>query len=222
MKTKKKLVTQFFPVRGADAIYKKCGKCGNVYVKPVGCDGGTHCGHAVGQQYPDLPFRYQYTETGSASFTIDKDQAVGSFEQRVRQLRNRYSTMVDNSPHTFYGANDKKSVVPAYDFAKPCGQPLRWDEMEALTLDELKLHGLVPEGVTFAPTGVADNSRDRCTMIEQMAFIDAQCGLDKTRNLKERVEAALAFLDMDRNNLLSLRDQVQAIYNELGPSRRDG
>merc|ERR1719412_414835 len=99
----KQLVSQAFPTRPIDAIYKKCNHCGVVYVKPTGCDFGTVCGNSQGGA-DSLPFTYDYTETeGNRTFDIRENHHMGSFEGTAYRLRRSFALMVSRNPVRFYG-----------------------------------------------------------------------------------------------------------------------
>jgi len=174
----KRLLSLAFPTRPIDAIYKRCNHCGVVYVKPVGCDFGTHCGNTVGGA-DSLPFTYEYTEqAGNRIFDIRENHAMGFFEGNAYRLRRSFAKMVGRNPVRFYGGHDSGQVVQEHHFEKGCGGQIKWETMVPLSLEELQRFGLVPEGVEYAVTAPPQAAGKDMTLQRKMREIAKQLGLE--------------------------------------------
>lgn len=153
--TMKRSLRQAFPTSNNTAIYKKCGNCGCVYVKPIGCDFGTHCGQSAGGR-DIIPFTYEYDE-GRRAFQIVERSGRGHFEQRALSFRESFSDMMKRTHKWFFASDPEwdpanESKPGDGGFQRGCGQPVKWDTMPPLTLEELQHYGLIPEEVPYDVT----------------------------------------------------------------------
>lgn len=186
----RKIVNKF-PTSGESAVYKKCGHCGAVYMKPTGCHYLGECGLKAGFAKDEdhngtmtLKKNYEFKWTGneSDSLKIYNNDNIGVFEKLSnkyrRALRKAAKRLpVHNDNYMEYNDND----LSEYDMSQldkaetaeyGCGRILRWGEMTALTHQELIDLKLVP------PTTVAP-SYEPVADIKTMAidtFLSKKCG----------------------------------------------
>jgi len=159
-------ILEIFPLKDTTALYKKCGYCQAVYVKPVGCDGPTICGLMPKGIKDDLQWTYEYEE--EKAFIIQKNKGMSGFEKYAHELRDRFSKMVKKNPEKFYGVVDTPAtekekeylkLVTLEGFGKGCGALIQWSTMVPLSRDELKKHELIPELVKYMPVKPQDEAR---------------------------------------------------------------
>jgi len=206
----KRLLSQAFPTRPIDAIYKKCNHCGVVYVKPTGCDFGTTCGNSKGGA-DSLPFTYDYTETaGNRTFEIRENNHMGIFEAFAYKLRKNFATMVMKNPKRFYGGEDSGQVVQEHSFEKGCGGSIKWETMIPLSLEELKHFGLVPEGVEYAVTAPPQAVGKDMPLQTKMREIVAELGLDDG-SMAAQAEQGFQQFGIDEVPK-TLKDKVDYLY----------
>lgn len=210
----KVLVSQAFPTRPLDAIYKKCNHCNIVYVKPSGCDFGTTCGNSIGGQ-DALPFTYEYVE--SKSFHIVQNQKMGRFEDAAYKLRRAFASMVANRPSWYYAGADAGAVVQEHKFDKPCGNPIKWETMIPLTVEELQRYNLIPDGVTYevtlSDTAGAGVEKKDMSMATKLKQISQQLGLDTSMPLARQVSETYIQLGRDEDKATSLAKKVDELYS---------
>lgn len=206
----KRLLSNAFPTRPIDAIYKRCNHCGVVYVKPTGCDFGTRCGNTAGG--PDsMPFTYDYTEeAGNRTFDIRENYRMGRFEGYAYTLRRSFAAMVNRNPKRFYGTQDSGQVVQEQGFEKGCGRDIRWETMQPLSLEELKRFGLVPEGVEYAVTAPPEAAGKDMSLQRKMRDIVEQLGLEDA-SMAVQVQRGYAQFCIDEVPK-TLKEKVDYLY----------
>lgn len=170
----KKQIQKAFPDEAGAAVYKMCPYCKEVYVKPLGCDFGTHCGESVGGA-DTVPFTYSYNpETGEFK-VLDKAEAVRATSQSQQTAESRHvpafslQNVVSKLRVAYRKAAGKFSLEPCLEAVhspkipnsaalvkkRGCGAPLKWETMPCLTKDELVANGLVPDYVPLEPCNMA-------------------------------------------------------------------
>merc|ERR1712176_1234024 len=120
------------------------------------------------------------------------------------RLRKNFSNMVGGDSRRFYGVGDGDSrgasggAVAEHNFEKGCGQPIKWETMKPLTLDELRNYNLVPEGVEYAVTitETAGVSKKDMSMSVKTKQVAEELGINTSLKLLEQIDMALEMMSM--------------------------
>ena len=157
---KKKRIQDLFPDQPGAGVYKKCPHCGEVYVKPFGCDFSTRCGNSAGAAADIMPFTYEYCPE-SRTFKVVEAAQKGTFEAYAMAARRAYRRMA--SRLTYFFSEDMEDMEKqtrkwigqnTQSQRSGCGREIQWATMPCLTKQELVNFGLVPDSVQLDPNNM--------------------------------------------------------------------
>jgi len=175
-------IQQRFPVQGDAAVYKKCPKCGEVYMRPTGCDYLGTCGKKAGFKQDaghngrmKVPFLYEYhlEQNGAARVQVleSEGREPGDLEEKSWQWRRvlnnlRETLRIDEGESRSTHWDDTKGEVPI-----GCGEQLAWSTMPSVPREDLVTLGLLSPSTKVAHAVARDN---RTMAIE--SFLRDKCG----------------------------------------------
>lgn len=210
----KRILAQAVPTRPVDAIYKRCNHCPCVYVKPVGCDFGTHCGKTVGGS-DMLPFTYEY-DMRTNRFDIVESSNKCLFEQIAYKFRKNFSDMQNRNVAQFFGRQEiRHPPTPkgAVGFEQGCGREIKWETMIPLSLEELQDYKLVPEYIEYA---VTTTETAGTALGAKAELIKNQIGITDDLPVAAVLDRAWTELGLGTRKPSSLMEKASQILAELG------
>jgi len=133
--------------------------------------------------------------------------------------------MVSSNWRWFYGSGEEevKDARPQgaprrgrhESFETGCGKPIKWETMIPLTIEELRRHELLPQGVQYEVTP-PERAGTGLTMQQKLQRMVDEMGIDASGPVTAQVKELFSQMGMDvAQQPPNLAEQVDILYNVI-------